>query len=78
MCLLVLPMASALGVLRAYRHDRAGAGCVCVLLVLHWLVRAGSKAIALKMVTDGVASPSVVLLTIGICVMRGDSLVEDL
>ena len=70
-------MASALGLLRAYWHDRAGAGCVCVLFVLHWLVRAGSKAIALKMVTGGVASPSVVLLTIGIRVMPDVSLVED-
>ena len=70
-------MASALGVLRAYWHDRAGAGGVCVLLVLHWFFRAGSKATGLRMVIGGVARPSVVLLTIGIRVMRDVSLVED-
>ena len=76
MCLLVLPLSSALGLVYAYWHDRVGAGYGCVLLVLLWLVCTGSKAIAFKMVTGGVAGPSVVLLTIGIRVLQ-DVLVED-
>ena len=46
------------------------AGIGCVLLVLQWRCRSGSKAMALKMGTGGVAGPSLVLLTIGIRVLQ--------